>query len=70
MVTRPLSRTSSARNFAGDQAAIDTLFSRSERLFEQLDGHMNEIQMAFRTQTDLDLGPILPYDETFAGYDP
>jgi hypothetical protein len=58
------------RNFAGDQAAIDTLFSRCERLFEQLDGHMNEIQMAFRTQTDLDLGPILPYDETFAGYDP
>jgi hypothetical protein len=58
------------RNFAGDQAAIDTLFSRCERLFEQLDGHMNEIRMAFRTQTDLDLGPILPYDETFAGYDP
>ena len=58
------------RSFAGDQAAIDTLFSRCERLFEQLDGHMNEIQMAFRTQTDLDLGPISPYDETFAGYDP
>ncbi|MFB3777214.1 MAG: hypothetical protein ACE141_06360 [Bryobacteraceae bacterium] len=58
------------RSFAGDQAAIDTLFSRCERLFEQLDGHMNEIQMAFRTQTDLDLGPILPYDEVFAGYDP
>jgi hypothetical protein len=57
-------------NFAGDQAALDTLFSRSEALFEQLDGHMLEVVRAFRTQTDLDLGPILPYDEAFAGYDP
>jgi len=58
------------KNFAGGQAALDTLFNRCERLFEQLDGHMNEIQMAFREQLDLDLGPILPYDEVFAGYDP
>ncbi len=58
------------KNFAGDQAAVDTLFSRCQRLFEQIDGHMNEIQLALRTQTDLDLGPVLPYDETFAGYDP
>jgi hypothetical protein len=57
-------------NFAGDQAALDTLFTRYETLLEQLDGHMLEVVRAFRTQTDLDLGPILPYDETFAGYDP
>jgi len=31
---------------------------------------MHEIDIALRTQTDLDLGPVLPYDETFAGYDP
>ena len=58
------------RNFAGDQPAIDTLFNRYEKLLEQLDGHMLEIQLAFRTQTDLDLGPVMPYDEIFAGYDP
>jgi hypothetical protein len=39
-------------------------------LFEQIDGHMNEIQVALRTQADLDLGPVMPYDETLAGYDP
>jgi hypothetical protein len=58
------------KNFAGDQAAVDTLFTRCQRLFEQLDGHMHEIDIALRTQTDLDVGPVMPYDETFAGYDP
>ncbi|MCZ2079695.1 MAG: hypothetical protein HUU41_02430 [Bryobacteraceae bacterium] len=57
-------------NFAGDQKAIDTVFSRYETLFEQLDGHMLEIQIAFRLQVDLDRGPIMPYDEVFAAYDP
>ena len=58
------------RNFAGDSAALDALFDRSEALAEQLDGHMLEIVQAFRRQTDLDLGPIRPYDEIYAGYDP
>ena len=58
------------RNFAGDRAALDTLFARSEKLFEQVDGHMLEILLALRTQVDLDLGPIEPYDEIFASYDP
>jgi hypothetical protein len=57
-------------NFAGDQAALDTLFNRFERLFEQLDGHMHEINREFRQQLDLDLGPILPFDEVIGGYDP
>jgi hypothetical protein len=58
------------RNFAGDQATLDTVFARYEGLLEQLDGHLVEIIRSFRTQTDLDLGPILPCDEIFAGYDP
>ena len=58
------------KNFAGDQATLDTMFSRFERNLEQLDGHMHEINREFRTQSDLDLGPILPFDEAFAGYDP
>jgi hypothetical protein len=57
-------------NFAGSQAALDVLFARCEKLFEQLDGHLLEITLAFRTQMDLDLGPIAPYDEVFGGYDP
>jgi len=57
-------------NFAGDQTTLDTMFSRFQSLLEQLDGHMHEINREFNQQTDLDLGPVLPFDEVFAGYDP
>jgi len=57
-------------NFAGDQNTLDVMFNRFEYLFEQLFGHMQEISREFRNQSDLDLGPILPFDEIFAGYDP
>jgi len=57
-------------NFAGDQPTLDTTFNRFERLLEQLDGHMHEISREFRQQLDLDLGPVLPLDEVFGGYDP
>src|SRR5438874_7877119 len=56
-------------NFAGDQATLDTMFNRFERLLEQLGGHMHEINREFRQQMDLDLGPVLPFDEMFGGYD-
>jgi hypothetical protein len=57
-------------NFAADEATRDAMFTRFERLLEKLDGHMVEIFREFRTQADLDIGPILPFDEIFAGYDP
>ncbi|MBN2241471.1 MAG: hypothetical protein JW793_02180 [Acidobacteria bacterium] len=57
-------------NFAGDRAALDTMFGQYEYLLEQVLGHMVEIVREFRRQTDLDVGPIRPYDEVFAGYDP
>jgi hypothetical protein len=57
-------------NFAGDQATLDTMFNRFQSLLEQLDGHMHEINREFNQQSDLDLGPVLPFDEVFAGYDP
>src|SRR3989475_12814621 len=57
-------------NFAGDQATLDTMFNRFERLLGQLGGHMHEINREFRQQMDLDLGPVLPFDEMFGGYDP
>ena len=56
--------------FAGDQAALDALFGRFEHMFEQLDGHMLEITRELRAPMDLDLGPLFPVDELFAGYDP
>lgn len=57
-------------NFAGDQATLDTMFNRLEHLLEQLGGHMHEINREFRQQMDLDLGPVLPFDEIIGGYDP
>jgi hypothetical protein len=57
-------------NFAGDQATLDAMFSRYEYLLEMLNGHMADIGLDFRRQTDLDLGPILPFDELFAAYEP
>jgi hypothetical protein len=58
------------RNFAGDDESVAVMFARFEKLLEQLDGHSLEILLAFREQSDLDLGPIMPYDEVFAAYDP
>ena len=58
------------RNFAGSEADIEVMFARFEKLLEQLDGHSLEILLAFREQSDLDVGPIMPYDEVFAAYDP
>ena len=58
------------RQFAGDDETLAVMFARYEKLLEQLDGHSLEILLAFREQSDLDLGPILPYDEMFAAYDP
>ena len=59
-----------SKNFAGDQASLDIMFDRFQRLLEQLDGHMHEIVREFRNQQDLDIGPVRTYDETFGGYDP
>jgi hypothetical protein len=57
-------------NFAGEQVTLDTMFNRLESLLEQLSGHMHEINREFRQQADLDLGPVLPFDEIIGGYDP
>ncbi len=57
-------------NFAADQATLDTIFTRMERMLEQLGGHMHEINREFRQQLDLDPGPVVPLDEIMGGYDP
>jgi hypothetical protein len=57
-------------NFAGTGPTLDVMFDRFEHLLEQLNGHMTEIGMAFRRQSDLDLGPTYPFDDLFAAYSP
>lgn len=57
-------------NFAGDQETLDVMFYRFEKLFEVLYGHLNEVVLSFREQTDLEIGPILPFDQVFAAYSP
>jgi len=56
-------------NFAADSKALNTFFERMESALESLDGHMLEINRDFRRQSDLDLGPVYPFDEMLAGYD-
>jgi hypothetical protein len=57
-------------NFAGDSITHMAMFNRFESLMEQLYGHMNEIGLAFRQQSDLDLGTIYHFDEIFGAYAP
>ena len=57
-------------HFAGDQKTLDTMFERYQWLLEKTYGHLHEINLAVRWQTDLDIGPILPFDKIFAGYNP
>lgn len=57
-------------HFAGDPATLDALFERLQAGLESLDGHLNEIVRDWRSHADLDRGPILPFDETMAAYDP
>ncbi len=57
-------------HFLADPKALDATFARLESIFEQLDGHMNELSRTLRWATDLDLGPLLPVDPLLAAYDP
>ncbi len=57
-------------NYAGDPDTHDQLLKRFEYLMEQTDGHFNKLSLEYKQQADLELGPILPVDEIFAGYEP
>jgi hypothetical protein len=57
-------------NFAGDQQTLDALFARFESALEAVYGHMLEIGRELRRQTDLDIGPIMPIDQTLAAWSP
>jgi hypothetical protein len=57
-------------HFAGDPQTLEALFHRMQFVLESLYGHTAEIARDMRWQSDLDLGPIQPFDEIMAGYDP
>jgi len=57
-------------HFAGDPQTLDALFKRLEFVFESLNGHFTEIRRDLNWQADLDIGPVYPFDEILAGYEP
>lgn len=57
-------------SFIADPKVLDATFERFEHVFEQLDGHFNELGRELRWATDIDVGPLLPVDPMFAAYDP
>ena len=57
-------------SFAADQQTLDALFARMEFAFESIDGHFTMMGRDLRRQSDLDVGPIYPFDEILGGYAP
>ena len=57
-------------NTAPDATTRDALFTRLSAALVSLDGHMREAGRDLRMHVDLDRGPILPFDEALAAYDP
>ncbi|HVR44049.1 MAG TPA: hypothetical protein VMS56_11475 [Thermoanaerobaculia bacterium] len=57
-------------NFAADEPTREAMFERLQLAFEQLGGLMLEAVRELRMHADLDRGPILPFDQILAGYDP
>lgn len=57
-------------NYAGDPETYNALFFRFQDHIEKLNGHMDRITLDFRRQADLDIGPVFPFDELFAAYNP
>jgi len=57
-------------HFASRPEDREALYGRFEELLEELEGHLNEVEVAFRRHSDLDTGPMLPSDGLFAAFDP
>ena len=58
------------QNFVSEQSILDQIFDRYQKHIEKINGHMDRLVLDFRWQTDVDLGPILPFDQLFAAYNP
>src|ERR1035437_8985028 len=55
---------------AADAVTREALFARLSAALVSLKGHMDEAGRDLRMHVDLDSGPILPFDEMLAAYDP
>jgi hypothetical protein len=56
--------------FAGDAAARDALFARLESMFEQIDGHVLELDRSAKWGSEVESGkPPLPVDGVLATFD-
>jgi hypothetical protein len=62
--------TFAREQFLPEGPQLDATFQRLEHVFEQFDGHMNELGRELQWFTDLDLGPLLPVEPLLAAYDP
>ena len=58
------------RQFAGDLATLDAMFDRFEHMLAQFDGHFSELWYELKKPIDLSTGPVRPFDELFAAYEP
>ncbi len=56
--------------FVAAPADVDALFARMEAQFEQIDGHVIELERTMRWDSDVDTGAMLAVDPLFAGYAP
>ena len=63
-------RSSCARTSPARSAAVDALFNRYQHNLEMIWGHTQEIRRELNTPADLDTGPVAPFDEAFAAWDP
>ena len=59
-----------ATHFIGDDAALETAFSRFDEVFEALHGHFNAMALGLRRHLDEDLGEIRSYDMMLGEFDP
>ncbi|MEO6185444.1 MAG: hypothetical protein ABIP38_11790, partial [Steroidobacteraceae bacterium] len=57
-------------SFVADPALLTAMFGRYEHNLEMIYGHSHEISRELNTPSDVDIGTIAPYDETFAAWDP
>jgi hypothetical protein len=51
-------------------AALDALFQRFEFALERIGGYMTSLNRDLRRGVDLEIGPMQPFDERLAAYDP
>ena len=58
------------RQFAADPAALDAMFDRFDHMLAHFDGHFSELRYELKKPVDLDTGPVRPFDELFAAYEP